>query len=94
MNVPIHLNTSLFSLIHDQYTQNCIFDAVGTCFAPSLIFSDSLCVQLRWLWMFHSSGLNQMENLSCPDWIVCYRADFAFFMSLGGTIFRLHQQII
>ena len=28
------------------------------------------------------------------DWIICCRADFAFFMSLGGTIFRLHQQII
>ncbi len=28
------------------------------------------------------------------DWIVCYRADFAVFMFLGGTIFRLHQQII
>jgi hypothetical protein len=45
----------------------CRFDAVGMCFAPVLVFSDSFGVQLWWLWMIHSIGLNQMENLSCPQ---------------------------
>jgi hypothetical protein len=47
--------------------QKCTFDPVGTCFAPALAFSDSSCVQLWSLWMFHSSGQNQMENLSYPQ---------------------------
>ncbi len=57
--------TSPFSWIHDQYNeymQNCRFDPVGTCFAPVLVFSDSFCVQLWWLWMFQSSGHNNSEK--------------------------------